>query len=410
MILRARHVLTAEAQTMDNGAVRIEHGMIAEVAAAADLRGEPATDLGDCLLLPGLVNAHTHLELTHLAGLVPPKGDFVGWLGQVATRAREQADNRDTAERAVLQGSDLSLTEGVTTIGDVSRWPALTRPLLAGGPLRVVSFGEVIAIGTLRDRLGPRLAAAADRTHDSAHLRAGVSPHAPYTLEPEALQACADRAAGDHLALCMHLTETAYEIEFTTALAGPLRQHLEALGVWDDRVPRPGRRPIDFAAACGILAPHALLAHVNYATDHELDRIAASGAHVAYCPRTHHAFGHPPHRFLDMLQRGINVCIGTDSLASNPSLSVVEELRFLRRRYPDLPVGTLIELGTIHGARALGLANTVGAVAPGMAADLVAVPLDPSGPADPLYNVLESDLQPSAVYIGGRSVGGARKG
>jgi cytosine/adenosine deaminase-related metal-dependent hydrolase len=205
----------------------------------------------------------------------------------------------------------------------------------------------------------------------------------------------------------MHLAEIAEEAQFTTRLAGPIRGFLKRHRVWDRRIPCPGLSPVAYAAVTGVLRSASLLAHVNYATDEELDLIAAAGAHVAYCPRTHDAFGHQPHRFREMIDRGINVCIGTDSLASNPSLSVLEELRFLHRRHPDLPAGLLLAMGTIHGARGLGLADAVGALAPGMQADLTVVPLDPHGPTDPVENLLQSNLQPTATCIAGEWVGPA---
>lgn len=407
MILRARYILVAGTAGIENGALRIAGGRIVEAGAEGSVLGGPVTDLGDCVILPGLVNAHTHLELTHLAGRVPPRGDFVGWVSRLVEAMRADGDDPDRVGEAVRRGRDLSVTAGVTTVGDVTRLPSLTRPVLAPGPLRVVSFGEVIAIGRLRQRLQPRLAAAADRAHESPWLRPGISPHSPYTLEPDGLRACVERADDDGLRICIHLAEIAEEAQFTTRLAGPIRGFLKRHRVWDRRIPCPGLSPVAYAAVTGVLRSASLLAHVNYATDEDLDRIAAAGAHVAYCPRTHDAFGHQPHRFREMIDRGINVCIGTDSLASNPSLSVLEELRFLHRRHPDLPAGLLLAVGTIHGARGLGLADAVGALAPGMQADLTVVPLDPHGPAGPVENVLQSNLQPIATCIAGQWVGPA---
>ncbi len=423
MIVRASHVLAADGSTLDNGVVHVDGGRIVGVGRAGRADRRKTTDLGDSLLLPGFVNAHTHLELSHLAGKVPPQGNdeprtsvladvqqcaarasvrFVGWLARLSEETRADADDPARVRRAVQRGRDLSLAAGVTTVGDITRQPALTRPLLAAGPLRVVSFGEVIAFGRLRDRLNARLAAAADRTHDSPWLQAGISPHAPYTLEPEGLRACTDRARRDGRRLCTHLAETDAESLFCTQQTGPLGELLERLGVWDDDVPCHGLSPVELAAQAGLLGPTCVLAHVNYASDGDLNRLAAAGAHVAYCPRTHQAFGHPPHRFADMLARGINVCVGTDSLASNPSLSVLDELRFLRRQRPALSANLLLALGTRHGALALGLADALGTIAPGMQADLTAVPLDSQGARDPSENVLQSETEPTAVCVAGR--------
>ena len=402
MILRARHVLAAGNRLIDNGAVRIADGRIAECGPASSIGGNTGTDLGDGLLLPGFVNAHTHLELSHLAGRLPPRGDFLDWVGRLVEAMRADGDNRDTVREAVDRGRAASLAAGVTAVGDISRLPELTRPVLASGPLRVLSFGEVIAIGRLRDRLASRLDAAANDQWRSEFLDVGISPHAPYTLEPAGLRACAARAVAGGLRMCIHLAETADEAEFTTRLTGPVRTYLERCRVWDQHVPCPGMSPVDYAAATAVLGPDALLAHVNYVTDADLDRVAASGAHVVYCPQTHHAFNHPPHRFADTLERGINVCVGTDSLASNPSLSVLDELRFLKSRRPDVANGLLVEMGTIRAARALGLDTSLGDIAPGKHADLTFVPRGPQGPNDPLENLLRSDAQPTATWVSGQ--------
>ena len=147
-----------------------------------------------------------------------------------------------------------------------------------------------------------------------------------------------------------------------------------------------------------------MLAHVNYVDDGELEVLAESGVHVAYCPRTHAAFGHSPHRFAEMLARGINVCVGTDSLASNPSLSVLEELRFVYRQHPDISPVTMLEMGTTGAARALGMEARVGEIAPGKAADLTVVPLEGGASADGLQNVLESSQTPAGTCVGGQWV------
>ncbi|HUU83001.1 MAG TPA: amidohydrolase family protein [Phycisphaerae bacterium] len=409
MILCAPYVLAADNQIIPDGAVRVDRGTIVEVGPAAQLTGPatqvtgPArTDLGQSLLLPGFVNAHTHLELTHLAGRIPPKADFVDWIRRLVDAMRDADDDSAVTLDSVRRGRELSLSAGVTTIGDITRLPALTRPVLAEGPLRTLSFGEVIAIGRLRNRLNERLTAAADACTVSEFLQIGISPHAPYTLEPDGLRACVARAVACGLRMCIHLAETANEAEFTADLTGPIRTFFERHHIWDRQVPCPGLSPVEYAADTGLLGPDALLAHANYVTDRDIDRIAASGAHVAYCPRTHAAFGHPPHPFRRMLDRGVNVCVGTDSLASNPSLSVLEELRFLRRNDPDLPPALLIEMGTARAARALGMSTSVGRIAPGLRADLTAIPLDPDGPSDPMENVLQGNADPTCTCVAGR--------
>ena len=175
---------------------------------------------------------------------------------------------------------------------------------------------------------------------------------------------------------------------------------LRRLGLWDEQSPRSGCTPVELCAAAGLLGPETLLAHANYVSDADIATIAASRASVAYCPRTHDAFGHDPHRFRDMLRAGVNVCLGTDSLASNPSLSILDELRFLRMKCHDVAPRELLAMATLRGAAALGFADLTGSITPGKSADLVVIPLVPSKRAS-WESFLDSAVIPLAVYLAG---------
>lgn len=389
---------------IEDGAVAVRAGVITAVGPARDVSGDPVEDLGDVVLMPGFVNAHTHFELSHLAGRISTDQGFVPWVEGLARVLRAGGDAEPSVREAVRSAVRQSLAAGVTTVGDITRQPEFVRPLLAKNVLRTVSFGEVLGIGGLRTELPARLAAAMDSAAATNRLRIGVSPHAPYTVEPDGLRLCSCRAREAALPLCIHVAETPDEVAFTTARVGPLREYLERLGVWDDAVPCPGLRPVELLSACGLLGPQTLLAHANYVSDDDIRRIAEAGASVAYCPRTHAAFGHPPHRFREMLAAGIPVCVGTDSLASNPSLSVLDELRHLHRVHPDVPASTLLAMGTCHGAQALGWNARVGSLEPGKDADFAVIPLAAEGPAHPVANVLASTLPPCATYVLGERV------
>jgi cytosine/adenosine deaminase-related metal-dependent hydrolase len=389
---------------IEGGAIAVRGGLLAAVGPAADITGDAVRDLGDVALVPGFVNAHTHFELSHLAGRVATDRGFVPWLEGLVRVLRIGGQAEPLVRAAVRAAVRESLAAGVTTVGDITRQPDLVRPWLAESPLRVLSFGEVLGVGTLRPALPAKLAAAADPAAATERLRIGLSPHAPYTVEPSGLRLCARRARDGELPVCVHVAETRDEGTFTTTGHGPLRECLERLGAWDDAVGCPGTRPVELLADCGLLGPRTLLAHANYVNDDDMRRIAESGASVAFCPRTHQAFGHAPHRFRDMLAAGINVCVATDSLASSPSLSVLEELRHLHRTGSDVPASTLLAMGTRHAGRALGWDARVGTLEPGKDADFVVIPLDPDGPGDPAVNVLASTLPPGGTYIRGESV------
>jgi len=432
-LLTARYVAPALAPTIERGAVLVRSGRVEAVGERSALSASSVIDYGDAVICPGFVNAHTHLELSHLQGLVAPGPDLAEWLWRlvqaIATRrsglradgavptdgvfaapcgaddpSREcnvaDSDLRDSHD-AVLEGIRQSIAAGVTLVGDITREPGQVRPVLAASNLRSVSFGEVIAIGTRRALLTPRLEAATSAAHACARMRVGVSPHAPYTLEPDGLEACARRAAAGDLSICIHLAESRAEAAFTLRGDGPLAAHLKRLDSWDDRIEATGLDPVELVDRCGLLTRRTVAAHANYVNDAEIARLAECDTSVAYCPRTHAAFDHEPHRYRDMIRAGVNVCIGTDSLASNPSLSVLDELRFLWRRDEGLDPETLLRLGTHHGAIALGWSDSAGSIARGLPADLVVVPIDPGPKRHGLAAMFETDAPPRAVYING---------
>jgi cytosine/adenosine deaminase-related metal-dependent hydrolase len=400
-MLKARYVVPVNGPVVEDGAVVIEGGRIAAVGPAARFSARETVDYGDAVICPGFVNAHTHLELSTLNGLVPPSHDFVDWLCRLMATVPAESMTFERVREAVCAGIAQSLAAGVTTVGDIARFPTWTREVLAASPLRCVSFGEVIAIGTRRNLLGERLDAASDTKWHGERMRVGVSPHSPYTVEPQAMRACAERARELNAPPCVHLAETAHEDAFTRSGEGPLADYLRTIGIWDASIPVSGCGPVELAARTGLLSSRTVIAHANYVSDRDINLIAQGGAHVAYCPRTHRVFGHPPHRFREMIAAGINVCIGTDSLASNPSLSILDELRFLRREYPDLSAEDLLAMGILCGAKALGFEAEMGTLNVGKTADLVVIPLDVPHHGQGWTSILESTQPPVAVYVSG---------
>lgn len=403
VLLQARWVAPIDQPPICNGAVVFGGGVVRAVGTAAAMRrawpGARQLALDDSAILPGLVNAHVHLELSALSpGERPAR--FVDWLKRLVPQTPAPPEAiRAFAENGVRAGVAQCLRFGVTTVGDISRQCAVTRPMLSGGPLCVVSFGEVQAMARRRGFLDERLAAAADSSGESGFLRAGISPHAPYSVEAAGYRRCLEIARQRALPLATHLAETRDEAEFLADHYGPFRELWEYLGDWDDAVPTFAGGPIRYAHALGLLDYPCVLAHVNYCDDDELAILAAGRASVVYCPRTHAWFDHPPHRWREMLSAGINVAIGTDSCASSPDLNLVDDLRLLHRIYPQVPADELWESATLRGARALGLENIVGSITPGKSADLIALGAVGN---NPLQEILEeADRKPTHVWIRG---------
>jgi cytosine/adenosine deaminase-related metal-dependent hydrolase len=394
--LTARWVLPVSAPPLERGVVTVAGERIAAVGPRGSGRAD--VDLGDVAVLPGLVNAHTHLDLTGLRGRVPPGENFTDWLRAVI--AHRRARPPEQVEADVRAGVAESVGHGVTLLGDIAAgggsWAAL-----AGAPLRAVVFYEML--GLPEGRAAAALAAARDwlAAHPAtATCRPGLSPHAPYSVRADLFFRAARlaRERGGRTPLAVHLAETREELELLHRRRGPFVAFLHELGVWDPEGLADSPRAV--VRLCNQAVPR-LFIHGNYLAPSA--RVPRRGT-VVYCPRTHAHFGHPPHPFRSLLARGVRVALGTDSLASNPDLDPLAEARFLHRRHPDLPAGDLVRMVTLAGAEALGWDDEAGSLYPGKSADLAVVPLPAGGGGDPYRLVLGSDLPVGRVLFRGRWV------
>ena len=401
-LLRAAWVAPMTGDVLPDAGVAFAGGRIVAVGSFSDVHrawpGAVVQDIGRVVLLPGLVNAHTHLELSHCsAGATPTT--FVDWVLSLPSRI---GPTRDFAG-AACAGAMQSLRFGVTCVGDISQHAHATRPVLRDGPLRVVSFGEALGIGGGRGKFDTLLERATDRSAESDFLRIGISPHAPYSVDANNYRRVVALSRKYGFPLCTHLAENTFEREFLTSQTGPFRDVLEALGSWEDGIPTVAGSAVGFARQIGLLDLPSLLAHVNDCDDADLNDLAAGRASVVWCPRTHAYFGHRPHRWRDMLARGVNVCVGTDSLASSPDLNPVEDLRLIHRAHPDVSPHMLWSMVTTRAARALGLHHELGTLSVAHHADLVAFPVSTD---DPLTELLERPVLPVATWVGGKRVCG----
>jgi len=402
--LRARWVVPVDRPPIEGGHVLVRDGRIGAVGAKRH-GGAPLTDLGDAVLLPGFVNAHTHLELTCYRGKLAP-APLWDWFVELLKLRREPG--APEAERAaVRQGAMESLAAGVTCVGDISRTAHHAQSLAECG-IRAVCFCELISGASLPPATPAQLAELIDRLSplESDTLRLGVSPHAPYTVTADDLSACDELARRGARPVTMHVLETREERDWMLGLGGPIVELLSMYNLPTQHT-HWNRGVISFLRASGMLRRDVLLAHVNHADEADLHEIAASGAAVVWCPRAHVYYGHEHHRWRDMLAAGIPVCIGTDSAAASGSLSILDELRFLYGRHPDVPPADLLALGTLNGARALGWADRIGSLAPGKAADLVAVRLDPAFLGKPVQSLFTGSAPVTHVWHSGQIAVGA---
>lgn len=400
-VFRAKWVLPVATPPIENGAIAVQGGRIAAIGRTGDVSGDIVHDLGDVVLLPGLVNAHTHLELTGYRGRLSP-GPLWEWFDHLI-RLRWAPGANQAEQAAVSEGARQSLAAGVTCVGDISRTGGHVRELQSS-PIRKVCFLELISGALAPPNDAATLARALKEAAKTADARTvvGISPHAPYTVTGPDLKACASLAAEHDTPVTMHLLETREEADWLAGRGTFLRDFLVKCKLPTATEDAAAGSTVERLSNSGLIGLRPLLAHVNYLDDAGLAALARSGASVAYCPRSHRFFGHAPHRWREMLAAGINVCLGTDSLASNDSLSILDELRCLRGLAPNFSPDELLEMGTIRGAIGLRLEQEIGSLEHGKLADFIAIPWKADGPSKPATNVLDGMQGASEVWIEGR--------
>jgi len=390
--LKARYVFPITAPPIADGVVTIENGLI--VAVGRDAAGCTVRDLGNVALVPGLINAHTHLEFSGLsAPLGTPGMAFTDWIRRVVAHRRQLPLPFNLID--IQDGANECGSYGTVAYGDIATtaW---------GADLEWASLGATIfleIIGLKAELIEARLATA--RKHltprEFRHRRAGLSPHAPYSVHPELFDRLLTLAADANSPIAFHLAETLEELDLLATGGGPFRELLIDLGAWDETAIPRGTRPLDYLRRVAARGVHALVIHGNYLDQEEIDFAAVHAERLAivYCPRTHAYFDHAKHPLPQLLAAGANVALGTDSRASNPDLNLLEEIRYVARHFPELPPSTALELGTLRAARAMQLEKRFGSIEPGKLAALVAVPLGDADVADPHWLIYESD-QPAA--------------
>ncbi|MDQ3199308.1 MAG: amidohydrolase family protein, partial [Verrucomicrobiota bacterium] len=373
-IYRAETVVTMDGPPIDDGAVAVEGNRIVDVGRSADLRARSDTviDLGEVVLLPGLINAHCHLDFTALRRAIAPQRSFADWIRQINGRRRDLDDEDFLA--SIAQGFAEARRWGTTTIANIESMPALLNRM-PPPPLRTWWFAELIDV---RPRLpaGEMVADALScfRGKDDWLGGFGLSPHSPYTASPELSQLATDRAAENKLLLTMHVAESAEEMEMFRDGRGDLFDLLKSLG-------RPmsdcgvGKTPLAVMLERQIIDAHWIAVHLNELAEEDFARLESGPRfHLAHCPRSSRYFRHAPFALRRLQELGFNVCLGTDSLASNYSLSLFAEMQSVRDSHPWLAPERILEMVTTNGARALQQETLLGKIRAGFLADLIAVP------------------------------------
>jgi cytosine/adenosine deaminase-related metal-dependent hydrolase len=375
----ASWVLPISAPPIRDGWVTVDRGRIVAVGHRVPVNGGRDVRLGDVAVMPGVVNAHTHLELSYLRDEVPPAPSFVTWVRGVMGARRRHIDPRAPE---ILAAVDDAIGEcraaGTAVVGDIGNTLVTFEPL-ARSALAAVVFYELIRFNAPDPKAFVEAAAAVvDGLTPTDTVRASLAAHAPYSVAPLVFRAIREVADRDAFTPCsVHLAESVEEVDFIRAGIGPWRSLLEDVGAWDPKWVPPGVSPVQFLDQAGFLGANVLAVHGVQMTLDDLGRLKARGTTLVTCPRSngHTGAGAPP--IQDFYDAGVRVAVGTDSLASAPDLNVFAELATMHALAPGVPASALLRSATLEGARALGFDADYGSIDPSKRARLIAVSLPP---------------------------------
>lgn len=408
----ARWLLPITSAPIENGVLGVDGDTITFVGSAAAAPAGNDVDLGNVLLMPGLVNAHGHLELTAMRGFLEAL-DFGDWILRLATAKRAVLTTLEMLVDAACLGIAEGLRSGVTTYGDTCHSGAVLSALRDCG-VRGIMYQEVfgpdanqcdVAMAELRDQI------AVARALETPLVRVGVSPHAPYTVSDRLYEACTRYALDERLPMALHVAEAEVETALVVDGRGRFADGLRARGI--DVRPR-GRSSIELLDRLGVLAASPLLIHCVRLSRADVEAIARSRACVAHCPAANAKLGHGIAPVRELLDAGVEVGLGSDSVASNNRVDLLEEARLAAlfqnarlRRHDGLTSAEALRLATLGGAAVLGLSDRVGSLDVGKQADLVAFALDSPHAAPinqpealPLYALRGTDA--TFVTVAGR--------
>lgn len=393
--LLARWVLPIDAPPIDRGWVAVEDGVIRAVGSGRPPSGH-VTDLGDTALLPGLINAHTHLELSWMAGLTPPSPSMGQWIRRLMSLRRTQSPTDEQQARRAAEALDEARAAGTIAFGDISN-TLVTTSIFSAAQAPAVVFHELL--GFAPHDHDARARDGADRVIGDTRepVRPGLSPHAPYSTSPELFQAIARETERRGMRSSVHLAESPEEIEFLMSGSGAIADTLKDLGVWRDDWTPPRTDPATYLDRLGVLRPGLVVVHATQLKDEALRLLAERGCTIVSCPRSNRwvGAGDPP---LDaFFASGATVALATDSLASADSLDMFAELA-AARRISSVSNAALLESATWGGATALGLDAMYGRIAPGLRTPLLAVGV-PSDVID-VEEYLVSGMPSERTWVG----------
>ena len=371
MILRARTVVTMDGPPIDNGAVVVSENRIVDVGKFDEIKmrnsGE-IFDLGEQALLPGLINAHCHLDYTCLRGKIPSQKTFADWIRAI-NAAKAKLSPKDYLA-SINEGFAEAKRFGTTAIANLTAFPELVSQITS--PIRTWWFAELIDVRA-PERANEIVDLAIESLKSAQNW--GLAPHALFTASKNLYERCGEIARRENVLLTTHLAESREEMEMFHDASGPLYEFLKSIGRPMDDCGRGTPLELFLGARDGRALPRWIVAHLNELAESDFEQLERSKRqfHAVHSPRSHAYFKHSRFQFERLHSLGFNICLGTDSLASNESLSLFAEMRAFQRSEPGILPDEILKMVTVNPAMALNQENTLGRIRPGFCADLIAI-------------------------------------
>ena len=409
-IFAASYILPISSPPLAGGAIAVDNGLIVDSGTLEELRkvhAAPVREFPDCAIMPGLVNAHTHLELTHFPSWKLRKGidysprTYVDWVIQVIKIRR--ALSHDELVHSVREGIRKSLECGTTTVGDILTDRTLL-PLFLKSPLSGRLYCEAIGQDPAQCDALLRSIENVIASFKPGRLVPGISPHAPHTLSTRFMREIADLARGLSVPTAIHLAESLEETAFLHDSTGKIAELLYPFAGWADYIPAPRRTtPAAYLDSLGVLNTATSVVHCVHVTPADAEKLKQRGVTAVLCPRSNDRLtvGRAPAALLK--KTGIPLALGTDSLASNDSLSLWDEMRFLRRQFPGVfTPEEVLEMATMGAAGSLHVRHEAGSLEKGKKADFLVMKTAPHRSMTELPEAMIEEGHLEEVFIGGR--------